>query len=313
VLRKRNRIIGRIGSQYWVRTHKFGVKIPKNVTQAVLFDKDNGNTLWRDAICEEMKNVRPALEVWEKDISDLPPGYQEIAWHMIFDVKMGENFLYFKLKDDRIAEMYLGAAVSKMSLDNGKWCWTMSPKTYVKSAVTDVEEHLARSGRRLPGNAPHSRVNYASWLEATAELILLEISLLSTYLQCENPKRKLGFDPSHPEIDETDNDGVPDCDDECLKDSNKSLPVRVAVEKQKHNLIATIIPDRIDECPRDCEKNVPVVCGCRIVDSNSDLDNDGFLDYLTTIDKTVPGLCPYGEVWLRRSRYGLRQQRCLRR
>jgi hypothetical protein len=30
------------------------VKIPKNVTQALLSDKENGSTLWRDAICQEM-------------------------------------------------------------------------------------------------------------------------------------------------------------------------------------------------------------------------------------------------------------------
>jgi hypothetical protein len=59
---------------------------------------------------------------------------------------------------------------------------------------------------------------------------------------------------------DTDSDGVPDCDDECLKDSNKSLPVRVAAEKQKQTLIATVSPDRIDECPQDREKNVPSVC-----------------------------------------------------
>jgi hypothetical protein len=39
-----------------------------------------------------MKNVRPAFEVWDKDVSELPPGYQKITCHMIFDVKMGENF-----------------------------------------------------------------------------------------------------------------------------------------------------------------------------------------------------------------------------
>ena len=39
-----------------------------------------------------MKNVRTAFEVWEKDTSELPPGYQKITCHMIFDVKMGENF-----------------------------------------------------------------------------------------------------------------------------------------------------------------------------------------------------------------------------
>ena len=39
-----------------------------------------------------MRNVRPAFEVWEKDVENIPPGYQQIKCHMIFDVKMGENF-----------------------------------------------------------------------------------------------------------------------------------------------------------------------------------------------------------------------------
>jgi hypothetical protein len=400
-LKKRNRIIGKIKSKYWVRTHKFGIKIPKNVGQAILFDKENGDTLWWDAIKKEMKNVRPAFEVWEKDIKDLPVGYQEITCHMIFDVKMGENFrrkarfvadghktetpaamtyssvvsrdsvrialliaalndldvmacdiqnaylcadcreriwtragtefgseagtpmlvikaLYglrssgaafrallaetlvklgykpsyadpdvwmrpavrpngteyyeyvlcyvddvlcisadpmktmrgiqadFKLKDDKIAEpdVYLGATLTKMEI-NGKMCWAMSPEQYVKSAVKNVEETLAKRGRRLTGKCvtPFS-CNYEPWMETSPELkadglqyfqeligvlrwaveigrvdILLEVSLLSSYLASpreghleqalhifgylkEHPKRKLAFDPSHPEIDE---------------------------------------------------------------------------------------------------------------
>ena len=39
-----------------------------------------------------MKNIRPDFEVREKDISKLPPGYQKITCHIIFDVKMGKNF-----------------------------------------------------------------------------------------------------------------------------------------------------------------------------------------------------------------------------
>ena len=41
---------------------------------------------------EEMKNVRPAFEVWKKLKEDLPIVYQEIKFHMIFDIKLGENF-----------------------------------------------------------------------------------------------------------------------------------------------------------------------------------------------------------------------------
>ena len=36
--------------------------------------------------------MRPAFEVWDKTIDDLPVGYQEVRCHLIFDVKMGENF-----------------------------------------------------------------------------------------------------------------------------------------------------------------------------------------------------------------------------
>ena len=39
-------------------------------------------------------NVRPALEKWEKRENELPPGYQKIKCHFIFDIKMGENFRF---------------------------------------------------------------------------------------------------------------------------------------------------------------------------------------------------------------------------
>jgi hypothetical protein len=91
-LKKRNRIIAKVKSKYWVRTHKSGIKIPKTVQEAKTFDAENGNTVWWDAICKEMKNVRPAFEAWEKGLDQMPIGYQEVKCHLIFDVKMGENF-----------------------------------------------------------------------------------------------------------------------------------------------------------------------------------------------------------------------------
>jgi hypothetical protein len=91
-IKKRQQIVSKIKSKYWIRTHKFGIKIPKSVQEALAFDKENGDTLWWDAICTEMKNVRPAFEEWSKPLSDIPIGYQEFRCHLIFDVKMGENF-----------------------------------------------------------------------------------------------------------------------------------------------------------------------------------------------------------------------------
>ena len=92
VVKKRNRIISKLKSKYWVRTHKFGLKVPKRVEDAIRIDKENGNHLWWEAICKEMRNVRAAFEVLEGSEKEIPPGYQKIDCHLIFDVNMGENF-----------------------------------------------------------------------------------------------------------------------------------------------------------------------------------------------------------------------------
>ena len=54
-----NWIIGKIKYKYWVHNHNFLVKIPKSVAEANTFNEDNGNTLWWDITCKEMKNPRP--------------------------------------------------------------------------------------------------------------------------------------------------------------------------------------------------------------------------------------------------------------
>ena len=73
-LKKRNRIISKVKSKYWLRTHKFGIWIPKSVEEAKRLDQDNGDSQWLEAICNEMTNVRPAFEVWEKEVDHIPPG-----------------------------------------------------------------------------------------------------------------------------------------------------------------------------------------------------------------------------------------------
>ena len=92
VLKKRDRILSKVKSKYWQRTHKFGIRIPKTVEEALAIDREEGHTLWWDAICMEMRKVRPACEKWEEGEAKIPPGYQKIKVHFIFDIKMSENF-----------------------------------------------------------------------------------------------------------------------------------------------------------------------------------------------------------------------------
>ena len=59
----------------------------------------------------------------------------------------------FKLKDDKIEplDMYLGATLSIMG-DDGVQGWCMTSDKYVKAAVENVEQELARVNQRLPSS-----------------------------------------------------------------------------------------------------------------------------------------------------------------
>ena len=39
-----------------------------------------------------MKNVRIAFELFDGDVEDFPSNFLEVKCHLIFDIKMGENF-----------------------------------------------------------------------------------------------------------------------------------------------------------------------------------------------------------------------------
>jgi len=85
VLRKRDRIIKKVKSRYWKRSHKYGVELPHSVKAALDIDRRTGTTFWADAIAKEMKNVMVAFEFPED--GTVPPGHKEIKCHMIFDIK----------------------------------------------------------------------------------------------------------------------------------------------------------------------------------------------------------------------------------
>ena len=87
-------MISKAKSKYWKNTHKFGIEIPKSVSEAYKIDRETGTNHWTKAIEKEMKNVRIAFEkiddVDEKQMKTgkVKPGYSFCSTHMIFDVKM---------------------------------------------------------------------------------------------------------------------------------------------------------------------------------------------------------------------------------
>ena len=85
-LRKSQRILAKVKSKYWRRTHKFGVRMPKSVKEAQQFDREDYTDYWTKAIEKEMANVRVAFEF--KDNDKIPVAHKELGAHWVFDIKM---------------------------------------------------------------------------------------------------------------------------------------------------------------------------------------------------------------------------------
>ena len=69
---------------------KMGIKIPRNTREALLFDRENKNNFWADAIMKEMTGLQ-RLNVFEFHAPNYrcekAEGWQFAPMHMIFDVK----------------------------------------------------------------------------------------------------------------------------------------------------------------------------------------------------------------------------------
>ena len=68
--------------------YQFGVAVPRNTRQAYLFDEQNGNTAWSDAIDEELSKISTYGTFEMLGENEGPPiGYTRIPMHMCFAVK----------------------------------------------------------------------------------------------------------------------------------------------------------------------------------------------------------------------------------
>ena len=90
-LKKRITIISKIKYKFWKKTHISEIQIPRKVKEKKAIDIENGNKLWKESWVMEKTNNMCAFEHYEGNTSELV-AYEEITVHLIFDVKLSENF-----------------------------------------------------------------------------------------------------------------------------------------------------------------------------------------------------------------------------
>ena len=63
---KRNRVISKLKGKYWSTTHKFGIRLPKDVKEALEIDRITVTDFWRKVVNKEMSKVKVAWKADEK-------------------------------------------------------------------------------------------------------------------------------------------------------------------------------------------------------------------------------------------------------
>ena len=86
-LGKRDRIVSAVNARLCNKTHKYGVELPRSVEHAYRLDEQGGQTLWREAIRKEMRNVLVAFDILNEG-DKVPAHLKELGVHLVFDVKM---------------------------------------------------------------------------------------------------------------------------------------------------------------------------------------------------------------------------------
>ena len=67
--------------------YKFSVEIPRDQNHAMELDRQNGNTLWRDAELKELGQLKDYETFKDYGKGKAPAGYKVIKYHIVYDVK----------------------------------------------------------------------------------------------------------------------------------------------------------------------------------------------------------------------------------
>jgi len=162
-LKRKKYMIKAAQTRYARGTHKFGIRLPNSVDEALAIDRETNTTFWFDAIQKEMKNVKVAFKFLEPG-ERVPVGYKWIRCHLIFDVKMDftrkARYVAGGHMTDPPSTLTYSSVVSRDSVRIG----------FLLAALNDLELLAADVGNAYLNASTRERVYTTAGLEFGAEL-----------------------------------------------------------------------------------------------------------------------------------------------
>jgi len=162
-LKHRHSFIKATKTCFLKRTHKFGIRVPKSIQEALTIDRETCTTFWRDAIHKEMENCRVAFKILDEDEA-APVGFKFIRCHMIFNVKMD-----FTRKARFIAGGHMMDSPSSITYSSVESRDSIR-LAFLNAALNDVNVLACDIGNAYLNATPREKVYTKAGLEFGAEM-----------------------------------------------------------------------------------------------------------------------------------------------
>ena len=81
-LPKQGVILSKVKACIHKTTHKYGIKMPANIDHANKLNRENNNTLWRDALAKEMTDIGIDFELLVEGHPGLP-AWSKVTGHLV--------------------------------------------------------------------------------------------------------------------------------------------------------------------------------------------------------------------------------------
>jgi len=192
---------------------KFGVMVPQGIRQAKLFDANNRNTLWADAMDKDMNELmKMETFIILDDKSKLSEGYKYIPVHFVFDVKVDgrhkarlcaagdhtnpdtSKVFSSVVSIENVRMLFLLADLNKLQIVSADISNAYLHHTYTRKKVWTTLKHGKYQGKCMQINTKAQYglcTSAARWAEALS-LVLQQINCTPSRADMDNWMRKNG-------------------------------------------------------------------------------------------------------------------------
>ena len=120
----------------------YGFQVPRDYNEALLLDKQNGNTKWQDCTALEMQQLKDYQTIIDKGLysqTSIPMGFKKIKVHLVYAVKHNGRHKARLVADRHLTDIPLNSVYAGVvSIRGMQLCLFLGELNGMEAYATDI-------------------------------------------------------------------------------------------------------------------------------------------------------------------------------